>query len=147
VSPEDRIFHTDDAVLVLPKGFTDRSVHVLDWPLDGGDKVALVIQRERIAPDRPFDDYVDAELKDYPRRFAAFRREKVDEAALGWDGADVRHHAFRWKKEEDVFYNRQAFLRVGTITLVMTATAKAAHRVEVDEVVVRALEGFKLRED
>ena len=146
MSPEDRTFHMDDAVLCLPTGFSDRSVNVLDWPLSEVDKLALVVQRERLAAEPPLQDYVEAELKDYPRRFAAFRRERLDEPELYWD-AEIRHHAFRWKKDEDVLYNRQAFVRIGAVVLVMTATAKAAYRDEVDEVVKRALEGFKIRED
>ncbi len=143
---EDRTFHMDDAVLALPAGYLDKSVNVLEWQVENGERVVLVVQRERLPEGRSFDEYVETETKDYAKRFTAFRRETADEPHFDGD-AEVKHQAFRWKKDEDVLYNRQAFVRVGSLALVMTATAKAAYRAEVDEVVRRSLDGLKLREE
>ncbi len=141
----DRIYHMDDAVLELPPGFIDRSVHVLEWRTPDGEAVVLVTQREPLPGTRPLADYVAQETKDYATRFEGYRAEEPPR-----DGAETAlealHRTFRWKRNEDVLYNHQVFVAAPPVVLVMTVTGKAAHREDVDRLVGRALADLKFRE-
>jgi len=142
----DRVYHTDDCVLHLPEGFVDKTLNVLEWSLESGDTVVLVVQREGLTEALSFDQYIARETRAYPSQFAAFHEDGVERASLG-DGIDVHHLKFRWKREQDVLYHHQAFVDAGKRVLVLTATSKASHRGEVDGVIERALGELKFRED
>jgi len=142
----DRVYHMDDCVLELPGGFVDRTLNVLEWPLESGDTVVLVVQREPLAEVLSFDQYIARETRSYPSQFAAFHEDGVERASVG-DGIDVHHVKFRWKREQDVLYHHQAFVDAGTKVLVLTATGKASHRDDVDAAIERALGKLKFRED
>jgi hypothetical protein len=45
-----RTYYMDDASIVVPSGYRDRTAHVLEWVLDDGDKISLIVQREPLRP-------------------------------------------------------------------------------------------------
>jgi hypothetical protein len=144
----DHTYYMDDCTLAVPAGFVDRTMNALEWPLEGGDRLGLVVQRERLPPDpadpAALDRYVAAQVKAYPAQFAGFHLER-DEAADSDSAYDLRRKTFRWRHEQGVLYHHQIFVRVGASVLVLTATAKARHREAVDRLVDEALAGLRAR--
>jgi hypothetical protein len=161
-----RIYYMDDATLTVPAGYRDHTTHVLEWALEGGDKIALVIQRDRLpkagqearspgghshahaagedeAHAGAFARYVAGQTRGYPAQFAGFHLER-DEVL---DGAsfEMRCKVFRWRHEQDVLYHNQVFLLLGPDVLVLTGSSKALHRDAVDRLVDEALAGLRAR--
>src|SRR5262249_38867503 len=155
------------------EGFRDRSAHVLEWMLEDGEKLVLVVQREPLPPDgvpaippaHPdhaghshgaasspqasgggslFDRYVAAQTKVYPSQFSGYRLER-DEVATGESPFEMRRKVFRWRHEQDVLYHHQVFVLVGDDVLGLTGSAKARNRDAVDRLVVEALAGLRVR--
>lgn len=144
-------YYMDDASMAVPTGFIDRTAHLLEWSVDGGGKVALVVNREELpkvtaseAPAGAFDRYVTSQTKVYPSQFAGFHLER-DEATAADSSFDMRRKVFRWRHEQDVIYHNQVFVLVGPDVLVFTASAKAADRDVVDRVLDGALASLRVR--
>jgi hypothetical protein len=161
----------DDATIPVPEGYRDRTAHVLEWTLEDGEKLVLVVNRELLPPDgaappasgdhaghshgappsprttgegTPFDRYVAAQTKVYPSQFAGFRLER-DEVATGESPFEMRRKVFRWRHEQDVLYHHQVFVLLGDNVLGLTGSAKARNRDAVDRLVGEALAGLKVR--
>lgn len=148
-----RRFYMDDCTIPLPAGFRDRTVHVLEWQMEDGESIALVVQREALpassdgeeAPEAAFARFVEGEVRDYPSQFDGFHRER-DETAVG-SGFEMRRIAFRWRKEREVLYHHQAFVLVGEGAVLFTGSSKALHRDAVDRLLEEALAGLRVRGD
>jgi hypothetical protein len=150
---DHRIFHFDEGVVSLPRGFRDRSVQMLEWTVDNSSSLVLVIQRERLGAGgvagspATLDAYVASETRDYPTRFLGYRLEET-EYPDPFDGAyPIARRVFRWKNERDVLYNHQVFVLSAPLVLVFTVTAKAVHRERADKLVKDALVDLRFRED
>lgn len=142
-----RTYCMDDASLTLPGGYTDRTSNVIEWSLEGGDKVVLVVQRDWLPPAGgadAFARYVAAQTRVYPSRFEGFYLER-DEVAAGDAGFAMCRKVFRWRREQDVLYHHQVFVLLGAGVLVLTASAKALHRDAVDHLLEGALGGLQVR--
>lgn len=148
---KDKQFYTDEAIIPVPPGFTDRTTNVLEWKTPEGDPIAMVIHRQVLTPADPegevmvadFDAYVANETKDYATRFAGLRTEREDDATPD-TAMPVRRRAFRYRHEEKVLYECQAFVLLGRRVIVLTAAAKAIHRESVDRLIDEAVEGLKV---
>lgn len=136
-------YHTDDLVLELPAELRDRTIHVIEWDVEGA-KVALTIQRETASEDKTLSDQVAIALTEYRRNLAAFKLETDDtiEAA----GVEVRRVRFRWKHEAAALHHHQAFFAAGGRFFVLTATGPVAVAKRIDETLESALENLRLRE-
>lgn len=144
-------YYTDEAIIPVPPGFVDRSTHVLEWTVADGERIGLLIHRQLLEPAtlegearvQAFDALVVRETKDYPKRFGGLRWEREDD-----DTPDVampvRRRAFRFRHDESVLYQCQAFVLLGRRVVVMTAAAKAVHRDEVDRLIDEAITGLKV---
>lgn len=148
---KDKQFYTDEAIIPVPPGFTDRTTNVLEWTTPEGDSIALVIHRQVLTPTDPegevtiadFDAHVAQETKDYATRFAGLRSERDDDATPD-TAMPVRRKAFRFRLDEKVVYQCQAFVLLGRRVVVFTAAAKAIHRESVDRLIDEAVEGLKV---
>src|SRR5690606_23367698 len=118
--------------------FVDRSMHALEWKAADGERIGLLLHRQLLEPDtlegdariQAFDAFVIRETKDYTKRFPGLRWERQDDETP--DAAmPVRRRAFRFKHDDSVLYQCQAFMLLGHKVVVMTAAAKAIHRDEV----------------
>lgn len=147
---DDKRYYTDEALIPVPPGFIDRSTNVLEWTTPDGERLALVIHRqllegaeseaERIGA---FDALVEQETKDYAVRFAGLRKEREDDETP--DAAmPVRRRAFRFRHEDKVIYQCQAFVLLGRRVLVLTGAGGAKHREAVDRMVDDAVAGLKV---
>lgn len=138
-------YQMNDCVVTLPDGFTDSSVNVLEWALESGEKVALVVQREDVAEGASLEECVEKQTREYPAHFVGLQVD-LDEARELAGGITLHRKAFRFKKERDVFYNHQVFVLDGRHLVVLTASARARNRVDVDAIVDEAVEGLRLRD-
>lgn len=142
------LYRMDDCVVPVPAGFTDRSVHVLEWRLEGStDKLALVVQREIVPVGTSLEGYVAKEVKAYPGKFLGYKLDRDDAHDGNWPGSQVIHKGFRYRQDAEVLYTHQAFTLAGKQLIVLTGTAKAAFKSTVDEIVDEAVNGLKPRED
>jgi hypothetical protein len=146
-------YYMDDGAISVPTGFVDRTVNALEWPLEGGDKLALVVQRHprpRAAEGEPpahvLEHYVTSETRIYPAQFTGYHVEK-DEASGGGSAFEMRRLAFRWLNDQEVLYHHQVFALVGEVVLVLTCAAKARHREAVDRLLDVALADLRGRGD
>lgn len=133
-----------DARFAVPEGFHDRSVNVLEWAIEGGDKLSLIAQRDAVASTVSLDEYVTTQTKSYPIEFDAYRVET--ETAAERPLAEARQLSFRFKREREVLYTHQVFVLAAGQVLVFTVTAKAIHRGRVDELMARVMGSLELRE-
>jgi hypothetical protein len=150
-------FHTyfmDECRLEIPFGFTDRSVHVLDWPIGDGDVVGLVVVREKLPPPAPeppppseyLRTLVTQRSRDFPSQFPGYRAEQEEAGTTAAEGLAVRRKTFRWRKEQDVIYHHHVYVLMGEQSLMtFTGVAKATHREAVDELVQQTLYSLCLR--
>ena len=146
----DRRYYTDEAILPVPPGFVDRSTNILEWTSPEGAKLALLVHRHALepadvlpSPVAAFDAYVHRETKDYPVRLAGFRLDREDDESP--DAAmPVRRRGYRFRHEEKVIYQCQAFILLGPRILVLTAASEARLRDEVDRMVDEAIAGLKV---
>jgi hypothetical protein len=146
-----RTYYMDDCTIVVPAGPRDRTVNALEWELENGDKLALVIQREPlpvITPGAPvsLSAYVATQTADLPSQLAGFRLEREEATAAGAP-FEIERRAFRWKREQNVLYHHQAYVRVGDGVVVLTVTGKALHRDAIDHVLDQALADLHVRGD
>jgi hypothetical protein len=144
-------YYTDEAIIPVPPGFIDRSTHVLEWKAADGERIGLLVHRQQLEPatlegeerTRAFDALVTRETKDYTKRFAGLRWEREDDETP--DAAmPVRRRAFRFRHDDAVLYQCQAFMLLGRRVVVMTAASKAVHRDEVDRLIDEAIAGLKV---
>lgn len=143
---DKRLYHFDEGVIRVPRGFRDRSTHTLEWTIDSSSTVALVLQRERLGWGT-FDDFVNRETRDYGTEFLGFRAEQVD-LPDPFDGSlPLRRVVFRYKGDHEVLYHHQAFVFRAPLVLVFTAKAKAEHRERADRVLREALADLGFRDD
>jgi hypothetical protein len=144
----DRTYYMDDATITLPGGYVDHTTNALEWPIDGDQKVGLIIQRERLlgASADALNRYVAKQTKGYPAQFSGYKLEQADVASAE-AGFEMRRLAFRWQKEQEVLYHNQVFVLVRGDVMVMTASAKARYREAVNHLVEHALEGLRVREE
>jgi hypothetical protein len=149
-------YYMDDFTIDVPEGFRDRAVHVLEWRTDDGDVLALVAQREDLPSRGPddatppsvrFTQYVNLATKDYPKQLAGYREERSEASSPGERSFEMRRKAFRWKKDQDVLYQHQAFVLAGGKVLLLTCSGKARYRQAVDEVLDGALAHVRMRVD
>jgi hypothetical protein len=146
-----RTYYMDDATIAVPPGFVDRSVNVLEWPLEGGGKIMLVVQRERLPgsaggdlPQGALSRYASAQTKDYPAQFAGFSLER-DEVTSDGSGLEMRRMAFRWRREQEVLYHQQVFILAGADVLLVTASSNAEHREAVDRLTEDVITALRIR--
>jgi hypothetical protein len=143
---DHRVYHFDEGVLSVPRGFRDRSEQKLEWVIDNSSSMVLVIQRERLGWGT-FEDFVRNETRDYASAFLGF---KADEASLPdpFDGnLPLRRFLFRYKGDHDVLYHHQVFVFSAPLVLVFTTKSKAVHREKADVLMKQALEGLRFREE
>jgi len=147
---DDKRYYTDEALIPVPPGFVDRSTNVLEWTTPDGERLALVIHRQVLegpgsGPELipAFDALVERETKDYAVRFAGLRKEREDDETPDV-AMPVRRRAFRFRHEEKVIYQCQAFVLLGRRVLVLTGAAAARHREAVDQMVDGAVAGLKV---
>jgi hypothetical protein len=151
-----RVYYMDDFTIDVPEGFRDRAVHLLEWRTDKGDPIALVAQRDdlpSLGPDDAtppsvlFARYVSQATKDYPIQLAGYREEHSEVSVPSEGSLEMRRVAFRWKKDQDVLYDHQAFVLAGRKVLLLTCTGKARDRDAVDLILNGALERVRVRAD
>jgi hypothetical protein len=143
---QKRVYHFDEGVISIPRGFVDRSTQTLEWPVDNSSSLTLVVQRQRLAWGS-FDDLVDRETREYPARYLGFKAEETEYPDPFGGSMPIRHVAFRWKAELDVLYNHQAFVYSAPLVLVFIVSAKALHRERADQLMKEALSGLRFREE
>jgi hypothetical protein len=149
-----RTYYMDDCTIPIPSGFQDGTVNTLEWSMEGGDRIALLVQRDRLPRATPDDDtgtdaldrYVDRQTRGYPARFTGFHLER-DDAAISEGGLAMRRKVFRWRHEQGVLYHHQIFVAVGDTVVVLTGSAKARHREAVDGLIGEAIGGLRIREE
>ncbi len=133
-------------------GFRDRTVNALEWTLEGGDRVGLVVQREQLprpegeAAPRPgaLERFVAEQTRDYPTRFSGFHLDN-EEVTAADSSFEMRRKAFRWRHEQEVLYHHQAFVLADFTVLVFTTSAKARHREAVDRLLHEVLAELRVR--
>lgn len=143
---DKRLYHFDEGVVSLPRGFLDRSTQTLEWGVDGAAPVVLVIQRERLGWGT-FEDFVRMETRDYPSEFLGYRAEEVDADDPFGGALPLRRFAFRYKGDHDVLYHHQVFVFRAPLVLVFTVKATAEHRARADALLREALAELRFRED
>jgi hypothetical protein len=145
-APDQRLYHFDEGVLTLPRGFRDRSTHTLEWPIDNSSSVVLVIQRERLGWGT-FDDFFRQETREYGAEFLGFRVEETEYPDPFEGSLPIRRMVFRYKGERDVLYHHQVFVFSAPLVLVFTAKATVIHRERADRIMKEALSGLRFREE
>lgn len=147
----ERTYYMDDCVIAVPGGPRDRSVNVLEWDLEGGDKIALVIQREplpALVPGQPvtLQVYVGVQTRELPAQLAGFHLER-EEATSADSPFEISRWAFRWQREQEVLYHHQAFVRIGDGVIVFSGSGKARHREAIDRLLDTVLADLRVRAD
>jgi hypothetical protein len=138
-------YFTSDAAFTLPDGLTDRTVNILEWTVERtSDRLTLLLQREKVTPAVSLEDFVSKHTRSYAGEFEAYHLEQ--QVARESDLAEAVHLTFRFKKQHMVLYTHQAFVHVGPLILVFTASAKATHRDRVDELVDAVMRTLEIRE-
>lgn len=143
---DKRLYHFDEGVLSLPRGFRDRSTHTLEWTIDNSSVVVLVIQRERLGWGT-FDDFVHKETHEYASEFLGFRTDATPYPDPFDGKLPLRRIAFRYKGDHEVLYHHQAFVFSAPLVLVFTVKSKAEHRGRADQLMKEALADLRFRED
>ena len=138
----DYAYHLDECVLSLPPGFRDASVHALEWALDDGEQLSLLVQREPRG-DGALSDFVRGQTQTYPKRFSAYAEEEP--VAIDGDVPMVSKR-FRWRHETGVLYHHQVFVELDAVILMVTASGKASHMTAVDDLVREVALGLQPRE-
>lgn len=143
---DKRLYHFDEGVISIPRGFKDRSTHTLEWTLDSASRVVLVIQRERLGWGS-FEDFVLRETRDYGSEFLGFRAEEAEHPDPFQGALPLRRIAFRYKGEHEVLYHHQVFVFSAPLVLVFTVKSKAEHRDRADGFLKEALADLRFREE
>ena len=136
-------YHTDDLIFGVPAGFTDRTVHALEWE-SKGDRLALALQREALRPHQSLEQIYQVAVGGYPKQLLGFRVD--EEKILDLGGLDARAVRFRWKHDKGVMYHHQVFFVLDGKSFVFTATGPAKASADVDKLIEQALAELRLRE-
>ncbi len=134
-------YHIDEGSLSLPADFRDASVNVFEWMSPEGI-CTLTVQREK-KHGRSFEKMIEQTTAPYAKSFPAFAEEEPLAFELEVPTVGRR---FRWRNEKGVQYHHQAFVDLGDSMLVLTAGGSARTAERVDEVLLQALNGMRLRE-
>lgn len=133
-------YHMDDAVLVLPGGFEDRTTHALSWP--GTEKnLGLVIMR-RPAP-QGVDEAVASDVRDMRAKLKGCIIEQDEPAELG--GERARVVALRYVREGVPFFHRQIAACVDGRLLTMIVAGPAELRGGLESIFDAAVSSFRFR--
>lgn len=125
-------YEIDEARLVVPEGWEDRSANRLEYPSKEGGVVRVIVTRTPHRK-RALGAIVDAHLEDMRRRLAGF--EQVERSDLLVDGEAAVELHLRFKDGPSAMVQRAIMLLVGTkvVTISVVQGAPSA-----DELSVRA---------
>lgn len=140
-------YHMDDCVIAIPAGSKDSSMNMLEWELEGGQRMSLVVQRGGPLGAVTPEEFVESETKAYPTAFEGYRVEREAFEDGPWSGVVFHHKVFRWKKDADVFFNHQVFVFDGGKVILFTASARARHRDDVERLIETVLGELRFREE
>ncbi len=123
------IYDIDEARLVLPEGWADRSITSLEFPLGEGKQLRLVMQREAHR-ERPLLKSVEEHLTDMRRRLAGFELVTKNEILL--DAEPAVEVLVRFSDKSKAIEHRSLWFLVGKkrVTLAIIATADVTDAAE-----------------
>ncbi len=122
-------YDIDEARLVLPEGWADRSITSLEYPLGDGKELRLVVQREAHR-DTSLMKSVEDQLTDMRRRLAGFELVSKDEVLL--DSEPAVEVIVRFLDKAKRIDHRSLWFLVGKkrLTLAVIATADVSDAAE-----------------
>ncbi len=134
-------FLTDELVLTVPEGATDKTANLLEWAVDG-DTIQLTILRDASPKRRSPAELLAAASREYDKRFALYRPEPAPEIDLPFPHAVA---AFTWKRDHSAVLQVQAFVELGARLVIVTVTGRTKQRELVVDLAQKTLESLTLR--
>lgn len=135
-------FHVDEAALDVPAGFIDRSVNVLEWTIEGDERLVLVIERAPAV--ESLDACVESHVGSYPSRYAGYKLLEVHHAEV--DGMRVIELEIRSRTDAGVMHHHQAFIEMSWGALILSATTKFAFAAQCEALVDGVLDTLRVRD-
>ena len=137
-------YYVNEAMFALPEwGFVDRTIHRLEAPLAGGERLEITIRRSPLEESKTLRQLVDDEVSATTAQVASFAVLAETEATVS--GAPAIVLRARWRTEDDVHVQAQAHLAVDGTWVAMAVTAPYADRAACEETFERALQSLVWR--
>jgi hypothetical protein len=125
-------YYIDEARFALPdKDLVDRTVHVLEAKLPGGDALGLLVLRRTVEEGKSLRDLARDHVADDARRLGGF--VVIDETETTIAGAPAILVSSRWRHGGAVLYQRQAHVAVHWKWMLFAVTGPLAERAACDE--------------
>jgi hypothetical protein len=120
-------YYLNEAAFTLPDvGFVDRTVHVLEARLPGGDSLGFLVTRRPLAVGKSLRDMAQEHLHEDARRLTGFAI--LEEAETTVAGAPAISFRSRWRHSGDVLYQRQVHLAALEVWMLFAMTAPLSER-------------------
>jgi hypothetical protein len=125
-------YYINEAAFTLPDGeFVDRTVHVLEKKLPGGDSLGVLVLRRRVEDGTTLREIVTKHLADDAKRLNGFTVLDTIETTLA--GAPAIVVSARWRHAGKVLYQRQAHLAVDWTWMLFAVSGPLSDREACDE--------------
>ncbi|MBL9026638.1 MAG: DcrB-related protein [Myxococcales bacterium] len=135
-------YHADEFAISIPAAFVDKSVTLLEWPLEDGP-VAVVVRRKKIAEDGEFARTVEAYFRELKAKLQSFR----EEAPISFEcSSPYAALACRYREEQHVLYQIHVAINLGTTMLFFIWNGQAAQKSAVEELARSVMSSFLYRE-
>jgi hypothetical protein len=125
-------YYLNEASFALPdREYVDRTVHVLEAKLPGGDALGLLVLRRPILEGQTLRELCKGHVDDDARRLGGFA--VIDETQATVAGAPAILVRSRWRHSGKALYQRQAHVAVGWMWMLFAVTGPLSERAACDE--------------
>jgi hypothetical protein len=137
-------YYINEAAFALPEmAFVDRTVHLLEAKLPGGDALGVIVMRRRMEEGKTLRELVEGYVATDVKRLVGFT--VLDETEATVAGAPAILLCSRWRHEGSVLYQRQAHVAVDWMWMLFAVTGPFAERAVCDEAFEGLVAGFVWR--
>ena len=138
-------YFTNEGAFDLPDiGFTDRTVHLFDMPLENEGELGLIICRTKIPEGRSLRELVQAHVTHEAKKLVGYKI--IEEREANWAGLPAIEISSRWRSAGKVVYQRQAHLAAPETWILFGMTAPLEERDACDRVLNHVLSSFRLHD-
>lgn len=138
-------YYVNEAAFTLPeRGFVDRTLHRLEWPLAGeADPLRVEIRRVPMEPGKSLRQLVDAEVAATQEKVDGFTR--IGEAEVSLAGAPAIVLRARMRARDAVYTQLQAHVAFEGMWIAISVTGPSSERAACEETFDRIVKNLAWR--
>ncbi|MFT3772850.1 MAG: DcrB-related protein [Minicystis sp.] len=125
-------YYVNEAVFALPeRGFVDRTVHMLESPLSGDDRLSVAIRRLPLPEGKTLRELVDEEIAATTAKTKSFTI--LDDAEVSVADVPTIVLRARWRAGDLAQYQRQAHVAFDGTWIALAVAGPSTDRAACDE--------------